>query len=194
MSNEHKLDKPLERNLFFGKQVTQETIQKLTEEIVEINENDAYLRKYYKLHGIYYKARPINIYIDSYGGYVYQCFGLLSIMDNSKTAIHTIVTGAAMSCGFLIGMHGHKRYAYKHSTHMYHQVGAGTTDKAKEMEEYIVEVVRLQKVIEKITVEHTNIPAAKLRKNYKRKKDWYMTAKQALKYGVIDEIISVKKH
>lgn len=101
---------PKERNLYFTSQVDQASIAAISKSILEINANDEILRKQYAIYGIEYNPKPIKIYIDSYGGYVYQCFGLLSIMETSKTPIHTIVTGAAMSCGFMMAIHGHKRF------------------------------------------------------------------------------------
>ena len=88
---------PKDRILYMAKQVDQESINELTKSIIAINEDDRHLEKVYALQDIEYNAKPIKIYIDSYGGYVYQCFGLLSIMATSKTPIHTIVTGCAMS-------------------------------------------------------------------------------------------------
>ena len=110
------LPKPKARNLYLPEQVNQESMNKLTKAIIEINENDIYLTSLYALHNIDLNPAPIKMYIDSYGGAVYQCFGLLGVMDKSKTPIHTIVTGAAMSCGFMILISGHKRFGYELST------------------------------------------------------------------------------
>ena len=136
-----------------------------------------------------YTPQPIKIYIDSYGGAVYQCFGLLGVMEKSETPIHTIVTGAAMSCGFMILISGHKRFGYKLSTPLYHQVSTGFYGKVQDMEERLQETKRLQKVIEDITLERTNISKKKLTDVLKNKVDWYMSAEEAVKLGVIDEII-----
>ncbi len=129
------------------------------------------------------------MYIDSYGGAVYQCFGLLGIMEKSETPIHTIVTGCAMSCGFMILISGHRRFGYAHSTPLYHQVSTGFYGKVKDMEEKLEESKRLQKKIEDLTFEKTSISKKKLSEILKNKKDWYMTAEEALSLGVIDEIV-----
>lgn len=110
-------------------------------------------------------------------------------MKNSKVPIHTIVTGCAMSCGFLIAISGHERYAYDKSTFMYHQVSSGAIGKAKEMEEEIIETKRLQKMIEDHTIANTGLTRKQLKDNYDAKHDWFMNAKEALKYKVIDAII-----
>jgi len=164
-------------------------MNKLTKAIIEINEDDAYLQKLYGVHDIDYKPQPIQMYIDSYGGAVYQCFGLLGVMDKSDTPIHTIVTGAAMSCGFMILISGHKRFGYKHSTPLYHQVSTGFYGKVQDMEESLAEAKRLQKKIENITFERTSISKKKLAEILKNKKDWFMGVEEALTLGVIDGII-----
>lgn len=180
---------PMARDLYFTEQVDQNSIAKLTKDILEIAKNDEFLRKLYPIYGLSYTPAPIKIFIDSYGGYVYQCFGLLGVMDSCKTPIHTILTGAAMSCGFMILIHGHKRFAYKHGTAMYHQVSSGAWGKLKEMEEDLEETRRLQKIIMELTVKKTSISLATLEDNFKMKKDWYMDAETAVKNGVVGSII-----
>ena len=134
----------------------------LTKSIIDINENDAYLKDLYCVYNLDYNPKPIKIYIDSYGGMVYQCFGLIGVMERSDTPIHTIVTGAAMSCGFLILINGHSRFAYQHATPLYHQVSTGFYGKVKDMEEKLEETKRLQGKIEEMTVRLTKISKKKL--------------------------------
>ena len=183
------LPRPKPRNLYLPEQVNQESMNKLTKAVIEINEDDGYLTKLYGIHDLEYKRPPIQMYIDSYGGAVYQCFGLLGVMEKSETPIHTIVTGAAMSCGFMILITGHKRFGYKHSTPLYHQVSTGFHGKVQDMEDSLVETKRLQKKIEDITLERTSISKKKLNEILKNKKDWFMTAEDALTLGVIDGIL-----
>ena len=94
-----------------------------------------------------------------------------------------------MSCGFMILITGHERFGYKHSTPLYHQVSTGFYGKIQDMEESLAETKRLQKKIEDITFERTSISKKKLSEILKNKKDWYMTADEALALGVIDEIL-----
>lgn len=183
------LDAPKERNIFFTRQVDQASIADITQKIIEINEDDARLKKVYDIYGIDYTPKPIKIYIDSYGGSVYQCFGLLSVMKKSKTPIHTIVTGCAMSAGFMILICGHKRFAHELSTPLYHQVSSGAFGTLKEMEQSLEEVKRLQKMLEEIVLDRTDISREKLKEVYEGKIDWFMSAEKALKLKVVDEII-----
>ena len=181
---------PKNRDLFFTKQVDQASIGDLTQKIIEINKDDDHLKKLYSVYNLTYKPDPIKIYIDSYGGSVYQCFGLLSVIERSETPIHTIVTGCAMSAGFMILINGHKRFAHKLSTPLYHQVSSGAFGTAKEMEEKLEEVKRLQGQLEDIVKEKTNISKKKLKEIFDNKIDWYMSAKEALELNVVDEILS----
>lgn len=180
---------PKKRDLFFTKQVDQTSIGELTQRVIEINQDDEHLKKVYSIYGLDYKPEPINIYIDSYGGAVYQCFGLLSVIERSKTPIHTIVTGCAMSCGFLLLISGHKRFAHKMSTPLYHQVSTGFWGKVQDMEEKLEETKRLQKQIEDYTTDKTKISKKKLKEILENKKDWYMSSEEALELGVVDEIL-----
>lgn len=185
----HNIPAPKPRALYLSTQVDQASMGMISTAILDINSNDEYIAKMAEVHGMTYQPKPITIYIDSYGGYVYQCFGLLSVMKNSQVPVHTIVTGCAMSCGFMIAITGHERYAYEKATLMYHQVGSGTGGKLKEMEEDIIETRRLQKMIEDHAIANTGLTRKQLKDNYEAKKDWFMNTKEALKYKVIDGII-----
>jgi ATP-dependent Clp protease protease subunit len=94
-----------------------------------------------------------------------------------------------MSCGFMILISGHKRFAYKLSTPLYHQVSTTKSGTLKEIEEEIIETKRLQETIEEITLERTKITKKKLKEIYDGKIDWFMSAKEAVELGVVDEIL-----
>jgi len=109
-------------------------------------------------------------------------------MKAKGTPVNTIVTGCAMSCGFMIAIHGAHRSIHKHGTMMYHQVSSGIWGKVADIEEELFEAKRLQKMIEEMTLENTKITKEKLEKVYKGKQDWYLNAKDAIKWGCVDEI------
>ena len=72
---------------------------------------------------------------------------------------------------------------------MYHQVSSGTRGKVADIKEDLIEAMRLQKIIEEMTLENTKITKKKLEKVYEKKKDWYLNAKASLKWGCVDELI-----
>lgn len=187
----HILDtkKITERNIFFNKQVDQASIGTILQQIVNINDEDDAHEQLALLNNSTYERKPIKIYIDSYGGMVYQILGLISIIETSKTPIYTILTGCAMSCGFLLLISGHKRFAYKYSTGLYHQVSSAAFGKIQEMEERIEETRRLQDIIEKITLEKTKISKSRLDKSKKDKEDWFIPSDELVSLGIVDEII-----
>lgn len=180
---------PMPRNLFLAQQVDQESMNKISKSIMDIRENDELLKKFYPLFNLDYTPAPIVLHVDSYGGAVYQCFGLLSIMKSAGTRVNTVVTGCAMSCGFMIAIHGHHRRVHENATLMYHQVSSRVGGTAKDIEDEVIEVKRLQSKIEDMTKKCTKITGKQLEKVYKKKKDWYLDAKDAVKWGCADEII-----
>lgn len=183
------LPSPIERNIFFSCQVDQSTIRGVSERIVSINADDETIKKVYAAYGLDYTPAPITIYIDSYGGAVYQCFGLLSIMESSKVPIYTYATGAAMSCGFMMFISGHRRFIYKNATVMCHQVSGGGHGSLKTLEDDVKEYKRVQKIIDRIIVQKTKISKKRLKEVFNQKLDWFINAEEALKLGVADEII-----
>jgi ATP-dependent protease ClpP protease subunit len=77
LANEHAtlpINQSPRRTLYLPEQVNQESMNKLTKSIIDINNSDRILRNS-TLNDIEYTPPPIEIYIDSYGGAVYQCFG-----------------------------------------------------------------------------------------------------------------------
>jgi ATP-dependent Clp protease protease subunit len=183
------IPEPKERNLYLAKQVNQDSINEITKAIIDINQSDETIQKISEVYGFAYNPQPIKLYIDSYGGHVYQCLGLLGVMETSNVPIHTIVTGCAMSCGFLISIAGHERYGYKESTFLYHQVSSMSWGTAAQMEEDIFETKRLQKIIEKHVRKYTGITRKELKEVYKTKTDWFFNSTEALELRAIDEII-----
>ena len=178
-----------DRNIYLSDQITQESVSGVIEKIITINDADDFIDKKGELYNFKYDRRPIKLYIDSYGGSVYQCLGLISVMERSKTPIHTICTGVAMSAGFMILISGHRRFAHKYSTPLYHQASSFVFGELKNIEENIVEMKRLQDLLEAMVLEKTDIKKARLKQVYVEKLDWYLSAKEALDNNVIDEIL-----
>jgi len=183
------LSEPKHRELFFNKQVDQASIGELTKSIIEIINDDKNLKKVANISGFEYTPKPINIHIDSYGGNVYQILGLYSIIERSTTPIHTIVTGCAMSCGFVLLLSGHKRFAYPFSTILYHQISSGVWGKLKDIEDNVDETRRLQKILEDVTLKRTKISEDKLKEVFEKKIDWFIPSDEGLKLGIVDEIL-----
>jgi ATP-dependent Clp protease protease subunit len=136
----------------------------------------------------------IKIYIDCPGGSVYSGLGLLDTMEYIKPDIMTINTGLAASMAAVLlcsGTNG-KRKALKRSRTMIHQpmTGFGSYTQASDMEIEAKEINSLKKELYEIISLKTSQSYDKVYKDGDR--DYWMTAEEALKYGMIDEIIKRK--
>ena len=173
------------RTFYLSDDVDNESIGKLMWDILyQIREDDKKDEKEKD-----YKREPIKLYINSYGGSVYDMWGLIDIILNSKTPIYTYCTGYAMSAAFKIFLAGHKRFCYKHSTFMYHQMSYGKEGKYQDLVEDRVQTDYLQKIIEEYVIERTKLTQSDIDDIREKKKDFYIHPQDALKFGIVDEII-----
>ena len=136
-----------------------------------------------------YTREPIKIYVNSFGGSVYDMWALIDIMINSKSPIYTYCTGYAMSAAFNIFLAGHKRFATKHSTFLYHQLSFWKEGKYQDMVENQAEMNYLQNEIEIYVKNRTKISNKKLLEVKNKKLDWYIHCDEALKLGIVNEIV-----
>ena len=136
-----------------------------------------------------YKREPIKIYINSYGGEVYDMWGLIDIIVNSKTPIYTYCTGYAMSAAFNIFLAGHKRYCYKHSTFMFHQTAGRISGKYTDIKEDIAEHDRMNEYIIQYILDRTCFKKEKLDNIWEKKQDFFIYSEGAEKYGIVNEVL-----
>lgn len=186
-------------NIYLKGDVDEEMWQALVDKINEIKsaDDDVVIQNSGSLMLIGIDAqvlRPaINIYLSTFGGYIYD---MLAIYDEIKKLtqeyiVNIFCVGKIMSAGTIIMLavdYDH-RFAYKNTTFMYHTLSGGTYGKMKDLEEDVEENKRLHKLMFNIIKENTEIPEEKLDEIYKCKKDWYITAQQAKKYKIINEVI-----
>lgn len=180
---------PRYRELHLIGDLDEVTVKATNASILDINASDKLLKKLYKVYGLEYTPKPINLYIDSYGGNVEQALGVISCIESSAVPVNTYVTGTAKSAGFMILISGHQRFAGRFSSIMYHQLSGFTFGNIPDMELSVEESKRLQVLMEEIILEKTAIGKEKLKKIYSKKKDWYMSPQQALELGVVDAIV-----
>lgn len=179
-----------DRTLYLSKQVDQTSIHEVTQAIHNINYHDEKVEaELASLPSMNYERPPITFYIDSYGGQVYSALGLVDQMKLSKTPIHTVVTGCAMSAGQLIAMSGHKRYCTKNSTFMVHQLASWVGGKLDAITDSVTELDRLNKILMDLTLDMTSIDQERLLSVYEKKQDWYIDSTQAKRLNIVDEII-----
>jgi ATP-dependent Clp protease protease subunit len=184
------VDTPKTRRVLLSENVTKNSVTKLIEFILEIQDYDKQQTEFAKLKGDTYTPAPIELLVDSYGGSIYAANSLIALMLRSKTPIHTIGLGTIMSAGLSIFLAGSKRFAYdKWSTFMYHEGFTFAFGKIEEIKENMKEMQRLDDLHLRFTVERTNISEKKLKKIHKAKTDWYIDSKEARELGIIHDIL-----
>ena len=131
---------------------------------------------------------PITLYINSCGGDAYASLFISSYLLQSKTPIHTVVTGIAFSGGALISLSGHKRFAYKYSTYMLHLPKSSSDDMtdSKNLISQAKGIEMLDADIFDLLLTQTKMSKKMIRK--KLSVDWYLSPSEALKYGIVDTI------
>jgi len=132
----------------------------------------------------------ILFYINSPGGSVSSGMAIYDTMNFIKCDVSTIVMGMAASMGSLLSTAGTKgkRKILPHATHMIHQPLGGSSGQATEVEIQFKELQRWKEILTTLYVTHTGKDYATLEADMDR--DNYMTAQQALDYGLVDEIIT----
>ncbi len=137
--------------------------------------------------------KDIKLYINSPGGSVPATLAIYDTMQYVKPDVATICIGMAASGAALLlaAGAGGKRFALPNSEILIHQVMAGGIEgQASEIEISARHILRLKERLNQILAKHTGKPVGQVEKDTDR--DYYMTADEAKKYGLIDEIIKRK--
>jgi ATP-dependent Clp protease protease subunit len=137
--------------------------------------------------------KDIYLYINSPGGVVTSGFAIYDTMNYIKPDVVTICMGQAASMGaFLLssGAKG-KRFALPHARIMIHQPLGGAQGQATDIEIHAKEILRMKKELNKILAENTAQSIRKIEKDTER--DFFMSAEEALKYGLIDKVLKKRE-
>ena len=133
--------------------------------------------------------KDIMLYINSPGGVITAGMAIYDTMKLIKSDVSTICLGDAASMGaFLLsgGTKG-KRLALPNSRIMIHQPLGGAKGQATDIEIEAKEILRMKKMLNELLAEHTGQKVDRIKKDTER--DNFMTAEEALEYGLIDKII-----
>lgn len=137
--------------------------------------------------------RDIQIYLNTPGGSVYAGLGIYDTMQYINPDVATICTGMSASMGAVLlcaGTHG-KRTALKHARILIHQPMGGVQGQASDIEITAREIQKLKQELYEILAHHTKQTYKKIWKDSDR--DYWMTSKEALDYGMIDEVLVKNK-
>ena len=137
---------------------------------------------------------PIQMYISSPGGVVYAGLGIYDTMKMIPNRISTVAVGFTASFGTVLltaGTKGH-RYALPNATIHMHQPLGGAQGQASDIEIQANEILRLKKRLNEILADSTGLALEKIEQDTNR--DVYMTAAEAVTYGLVDHVLEPPSH
>lgn len=163
------------------------------EKIAELTQALLYLNELNRLTEKDEDKKPIEFYINTYGGSADDMFAMYDVMQRVKeeTEIHTIGVGKVMSAGTLLlaaGTKG-KRKIGRNCRVMIHNVAAGNFGNLPNLANELEAIQQLQDDYVAAMVENTNFTRKKLEKLLNEKVNIYLSAEEAVKYGLADEVI-----
>jgi ATP-dependent Clp protease protease subunit len=134
--------------------------------------------------------KEIQLYINSPGGEIYPGLAIYDTMQMLRAPISTIAVGWTASLGTVLLAAGRKgrRYSLPHATIHMHPAGGGARGYAPDVEIQYKELKRMQDLLHNILARHTGQTVQKIADDFDR--DYFMDAKQAVEYGLIDEVLS----
>ena len=134
--------------------------------------------------------KDINLYINSPGGSVYAGMAIYDTMRYVKPAVSTICVGLAASFGAILLAAGDKgkRFVLPNSRIMLHQPMGGAQGQAVDIDIHAREILKIRQTLNEILADHTGQPVETIAKDTDR--DFFMSADDALNYGLVDEILS----
>ncbi|HXF44057.1 MAG TPA: ATP-dependent Clp endopeptidase proteolytic subunit ClpP [Candidatus Paceibacterota bacterium] len=137
--------------------------------------------------------KDIKFYVNTPGGSVTAGMAIYDTMQHVKAPVSTICVGLAASMGAVLLAAGEKgkRFALPNSEILLHQVMGGAEGQATEIEITAKHIVKIKDHLNQIIAKHTGQPLSKVERDTER--DFWLDAKEAKEYGVIDEIVKTKK-
>lgn len=164
----------MDRIIFLGTEINDYTANVIQAQLLYLNSNDP--------------ERDIHIYLNTPGGSVYAGLGIYDTMQFVTSKVSTICTGMAASMGAVLLVAGEQgmRSALPHSRVMIHQPLGGIQGQASDIEITAREILKLKDELYQIIADHSHQDIERIRHDADR--DYWMTAKEALEYGMIDKV------
>ncbi len=164
-----------ERIIFLGEPVTADSANRIVAQLLFLEAEDP--------------EKDIFLYINSPGGSVYDGMGIYDTMNHIKPDVATVCVGLAASMGaFLLsaGAKG-KRMSLTHSRIMIHQPLGGAQGQARDIEIQANEILFIKSRLNGILADNTGQPLSRIEEDTDR--DFFMSAQEAVEYGLIDQVI-----
>jgi ATP-dependent Clp protease protease subunit len=165
-----------DRIVFLGGTVTDDLANVITAQLLFLESEDP--------------EREVNMYINSPGGSVTAGLAIYDTMQFVKPPVSTLCVGQAASMGSFLLAAGAKgrRYALPHSRILIHQLSGGFEGQAADIEIQAREALRQKEILNEVLAHHTGKSVKQIEKDTDR--DNFMSAAQAVEYGLIDEVIT----
>lgn len=168
-----------ERIIFLGTEINDDVSNLIIAQLLFLQSEDA--------------EKDISMYINSPGGVVTAGMAIYDTMQFLKCPITTYCVGQAASMGAVLlaaGTKG-KRFALPNARIMIHQPLGGSQGQATDIEIQTKEILRMKKRLNEILADHTGKPLKTIEKDTDR--DFFMSAEEAVKYGLVDEVVTKKQ-
>ena len=164
-----------DRIVFLGSAITDEVANVITAQLLFLESEDP--------------ERDVHFYINSPGGSVTAGLAIYDTLQYIRPEVSTLCLGqaASMAAWLLAAGARGKRYALPHSRIMIHQPLGGVQGQAVDMDIQAREILRLREQLNNILVKHTGQSLKRIERDTDR--DLFMTSKQAVEYGLVDEVI-----
>ena len=133
--------------------------------------------------------KDISFYVNSPGGYTHAGLAIIDTMNHIKPDVSTVCVGMAASMGAVILASGAKgkRFALPNAEVMIHQPWGGTQGRASDIEITARHILKTRERLNQMLADATGQDMKKIEQDVDR--DFYMTAEEAKKYGIIDEVL-----
>jgi ATP-dependent Clp protease protease subunit len=165
-----------ERIIFLGTPINDQVSNLIVAQLLFLNREDP--------------EKEIQMYINSPGGQVYAGLAIYDTMQMITNPISTVAVGVTASFGTVLltaGTKGH-RYALPHATIHMHQPLGGAQGQASDIEIQAKEILRLKARLNEIMAHHTGQSIQQIETDTER--DYYLSAEQAVEYGLVDQLIT----
>lgn len=167
-----------ERIVFMGTQINDSIANSVIAQLLFLEKSDP--------------KKDIIMYVNSPGGQVSSTLAMYDTMQLIAPDVSTVCLGMAASGGAIILLGGAKgkRYALPHSEIMIHQPLGGTEGQATDIAIHAEHIIRMKDMLNEMIARHSGQKIAKVKNDTER--DKYLSAQEALEYGIIDKIIESK--
>ncbi len=164
----------MDRIIFLGTEINDYTANVIEAQLLYLNSSDP--------------DRDIHLYLNTPGGSVYAGLGIYDTIQFVSSKVSTMCTGIAASMGAVLLVAGEAgmRSALPHSRVMIHQPMGGIQGQASDIEITAREILKLKDELYQIIADHSHQTIDKIRQDADR--DYWMTAQEALEYGMIDRV------